>query len=381
MMKHIKILFFLIIMILPLLVSCDNGSGKGHARTDGDTLCLKYAENLTMVDYGDYTVAKFRNPWDTTRTLETFVLVPRDKQLPADLPQGTVVRVPLQRSIVYTSVHNSLLEELGALDAIAGVCDAKYIHKQPIRERIDGGAIADCGTSMTPNIEKILMIKPDAILLSAFENSNDHNKVAQVGIPIIDCIDYMETSPLGRAEWIRFFGRLYGKSEVADSIFAATEKSYNDIKAAVAGITERPAVLTDLIYGQTWNMPGAYSTTGVLIEDAGGKNPFDTYKKSGSVQLAPEEVLFKAKDADFWLIKYSQNSPMTMRQLGGDNAIYSKFNAYANGNVYGCNTDRTSYYEEASFHPHWLLAEFAEILHPELGTFGDNHHYYEKIQP
>ncbi len=372
-------LYFLPIMVLPLLASCDAGSGRNHSLPQGDTIPTKYVTNLTMVDYGDFIKVDFRNPWDTTRTLQTFLLVPRDNEVPSDLPEGTVVRTPLQRSVVYTSVHNSLIDELGAADAVAGICDTKYIRKPQIRKRIDDGSIADCGTSMAPNIEKILQLRPDAILLSAFENSNDHNKVAQTGIPIIDCTDYMETSPLARAEWMKFFGRLYGKGEVADSLFDATEKAYLETKALVKDVETRPVVLTDLIYGQSWNMPAAYSTTGVLIEDAGGRNPFDSFKTSGSVQLAPEEVLYKAKDADVWILKYSQNTPVTVSQLEQDNPIYSKFKAYADGNIYGCDTQGTTYFEDAAFHPHWILAEYAGIFHPELGEVEGNHHYYKKL--
>ncbi len=373
-------LYFLPIMVLPLFASCGANGGSNHAMPEGDTIPIKYVTNLTMVDYGDYIKADFRNPWDTTKNLQTFLLVPHDSELPADLPKGTVVRTPLCRSIVYTSVHNSLIEELGASEAVVGACDTKYIRKPSIRRRIDEGTIADCGTSMAPNIEKILQLKPDAILLSAFENSNDHNKVAQTGIPIIDCTDYMESSPLARAEWMKFFGRLYGKGNVADSIFDATEKSYLETKALVKDVKNRPIVLTDLIYGQSWGVPAAYSTTGVLIEDAGGKNPFDTFKTTGSVQLSPEEVLYKAKDADVWILKYSQDIPVTLSQLAKDNPIYSKFKAYKIGNIYGCDTEGTTYFEDAAFHPHWILAEYVNMFHPELGEFEGNHHYYKNIQ-
>ncbi|MDE6653156.1 MAG: ABC transporter substrate-binding protein [Muribaculaceae bacterium] len=366
-------------MVLSFLASCDAGSGKNHSLPQGDTIPTKYVTNLTMVDYGDFIKVDFRNPWDTTRTLQTFLLVPRDGDVPSGLPEGTVVRTPLQRSVVYTSVHNSLIDELGAADAVAGICDTKYIRKPRIRKLIEDGTIADCGTSMAPNIENILQLRPDAILLSAFENSNDHNKVAQTGIPIIDCTDYMETSPLARAEWMKFFGRLYGKGELADSLFDATEDAYLKTKERVKNVESRPVVLTDLIYGQSWNMPAAYSTTGVLIEDAGGKNPFDSFKTSGSVQLAPEEVLYKAKDADVWILKYSQNTPVSVSQLAQDNPIYSKFKAYADGNIYGCDTNGTTYFEDAAFHPHWILAEYACIFHPELGDVDGNHHYYKKL--
>lgn len=381
-MRHTRFfLYFLPILVIPFLASCGVGNGNGHDVPQGDTIPTKYLTNLTMVDYGDYIKADFRNPWDTTTTLQTFLLVPADRDLPASLPEGTVLRTPLERSVVYTSVHSSLIDQLGALDAIAGVCDSKYITKPSVRQQIDSGKIADCGSTATPNIEKILQLRPDAILLSAFENSNDHNKVGQIGIPIIDCIDYMETSPLARAEWMRFFGRLYGKGAEADSLFDATERAYLALKAKTAKVDKRPAVLTEMIYGQSWDVAGALSTTGVYIEDAGGKNPFDTYKRSGSIKLSPEEVLFKAMDADVWMLKYWQKDAPRLSQLAADNEVYAKFRAFAEGNVYGCDTNSSSFFEDAAFHPQWILAEYINIIHPEIDGVEGSQHYFKKLEP
>lgn len=372
-------ILFLPIMVLSSLASCNAGGGNNHCLPQGDTISVNYATNLTMVDYGNFIKADFRNPWDTTRTLQSFLLVPSDNDMPANLPEGTVIRTPLKRSIVYTSIHGNLVDELGAADAIIGVCDAKYQRNLLLRKRIEESTIADCGSANAPNIEKILQLNPDAILLSAFENSNDHNKVGQTGIPIVDCTDYMENSPLARAEWMRFFGRLYGKGKEADSLFAEVEQAYHATKARVKDVTTRPKVLTELIYGQAWSMPGAYSTVGVLIEDAGGINPFSSFKKSGSVQLSPEEVLYRAEDADIWLIKYYRPTPLTLTELNSDNPIYSQFGAWQEHNVYGCNTQLTSFFDDAAFHPHWVLAEYASLFHPELGEIEGNRHYYTRL--
>lgn len=367
-------------MLLSFLASCGAGNGSASHLPEGDTIPMKYVTNLTMVDYGDFIKADFRNPWDTTRILQTYLLVPNDNELPTDLPQGTVVRTPLRQSVVYTSVHSSLIDELGSADAIAGVCDTRYIRNSKIKDLVKKGIITDCGATMSPNIEKIIQLRPDAIILSAFENSNDHNKVGQTGIPIIDCTDYMENSPLARAEWMKFFGRLYGKGHEADSIFAEVEKSYLDTKSSVRNVKTRPKVLTEMIYGQSWSVPAAYSTAGVLIEDAGGTNPFSSYKTGGSVQLAPEEVLYKGGDADIWLIKYSRKSPLTMNGLASENPIYSKFKAWKTGNVYGCDTDLSSLFDDSAFHPDRVLSDMMTLIHPEIGENKNYHHYYKKLE-
>lgn len=368
-------------MVMPLLLSCDNSNGTNHSEAEGDTIQLRYAKHLTMIDYGDYVKADLSNPWDTSHILQTYLLVPRDKELPTNLPNGTILRTPLTRSVVYTAAHNKLIDELGAVDAISGVCDAKYIHSSKIHDRIISGEILDCEGSRNPNIEKLMLIKPDAILLSAFENSNDHNKVAQIGIPIIDCTDYMEASPLARAEWMRFFGRLYGKDALADSMFDVTESAYLALKELAQKNTNRPMVLTEKLYGQVWHVPGANSTIGVLIEDAGGKNPFDMYKRTGSVPLSPEEALYKAQDADIWLIKYSDVTAPTISDLVKENEIYTKFKVYDTGEIYGCDSNNSDYFDDIAFHPQWILAEYIRLIHPEIVGKTDNYHYFSKLKP
>ena len=139
----------------------------------GDTLDIRYASHLQMVERENYTVVNLRNPWDTLQILHTYVLVPHGEVYDADsLPEGTVVRVPLQRSIIYTAVHCGLVEELGAVDAVAGVCDARYIHQSMVKSMLADGRISDLGNSMNPDVERMISIRPDALLLSPFENSS-----------------------------------------------------------------------------------------------------------------------------------------------------------------------------------------------------------------
>lgn len=358
--------FFSAFAALSLLFSCKSGNARFSGETEGDTIPVNHAVNLRMIDYGNFTEVAIRNPWDTTRTLHTYLLVPADSAIPHNLPEGTVIRTPLRSSVIYSSVHNSLVDELGAGNAITGICDVQYIHRPALTRRIADGDIADCGNSMSPNIERIIDINPGAILLSPFENSNGYGKLAQIGVPIVECADYMETSPLGRAEWMKFYGRLFGKASVADSVFKSTESDYLKVKELASKVTGRPKVLMDRIFGAVWNVPGAYSTIGRFIEDAGGENIFNEYKISGSTPLAPEQVLYKASDADLWLIRYSQNSDVTMHQLGDDNAIYRKFKPFNERKVFGSNTMKSNFYEETPFHPQWLLSDFIAIFHPEL---------------
>lgn len=364
-------------MALPFLQGC--GRGNSSSSPEGKKMEMRYAVNLTLEEHDGYTLARVRNPWDTLKTLHTYLLVDRDAPLPDGIPKGTVVRTPVRSAVAYSVMHGSLMDELGAGDALRGVCDAQYFTKQPIAEGLQSGRIADCGSSSAPNVERMLMLKPDAVFISPFENSGGYGKLETVGIPIIECADYMETSPLGRAEWVKFYGRLLGKSEQADSMFAATEKSYLQLKERGEKAGKRPAVLMDRVFGQAWNVPGAYSTMGRFIEDAGGRNIFDNHKNAGSTPLAPEQVLYQGKDADIWLIRYSQKYPLTLTQMREDRPMYAEFAPFKSGNVYGVNTDVSQYYSEVAFHPQWLLADMLRVIHPELDDSIPSKRYFEKL--
>ena len=191
---------------------------------------------------------ELRNPWDTLKTLHTYILTDRDNTDTGNLPEGTVVRTPLSNAIVYSSVHNSLLAETGAIESIAGVCDIQYIKHPQIKTMYEKGSIADCGSSMSPDIEKIIDLNADAVLLSPFENSGGYGRIESIGIPIIECADYMETSPLGRAEWMKFYGLLTGKEEETYSFFRKIEQEYLTLKHMTKDVHHRPTVITELKY-------------------------------------------------------------------------------------------------------------------------------------
>lgn len=356
---------------LTLLCAVLSLAGCGRDRTaplleKGDTLRLRHAANLTLVQYDSCTVASLRNPWDTTRTLHTYVLVPRDAPQPQCLPEGTVVRIPLRRAAIYSSVHCSLLEQLGMLDAIGGVCDLKYIKMARLQKRVREGLVQDYGSGLNPNIEKIMDTRPDALMPSPFENSGGYGRLEKLGIPIVECADYMETSALGRAEWMRFYGRLFGCPERADSLFEAVEARYLELARRAEDAGRRPTLLCETLYGASWHVAGGNSTLGRLYRDAGADYLFSDYSESGSVPLPFETVFDRAQDADVWLIKYNQPEDLTYAQLQSDYAPYARFRPYCERRIYGCNTHRVRFYEEVQFQPDRLLADLIKIFHPDL---------------
>lgn len=377
MRKTIRIIFGAFV-ISAFIFSCNNGSTVASSG-EGDTIALKYAELLTMVKYDGYTMVTLSDPWHKGKTLHTYIIVPSRHDLPDKLPQGTVVRTPIRRAVVATSVHCSLLMSLGKGDCICGICDLRYINLPWIHQQYNNGKIADCGNGMTPTLEKIIEINADAILISPFQNSGGYGRMNEWGKPIIETADYMETSALGRAEWMKFYAMLFGAEEQADSMFQGIVERYDSLKKMAKADGEGKSVMMDRLTGSVWYVPGGRSTIGRIIADANAGYPFASDNNSGSLPLPFETVLEKGCAADVWLFRYSSQQSATYVQLAAENKGYTQFKAFKNKEVYGCNTQTTTFYEDTPFKPDALLRDFIIITHPNLSKLG-NTEYFIKLK-
>jgi iron complex transport system substrate-binding protein len=256
------------------------------------------------------------------------------------------------------------LYELNVIHDVTGVCEPRFINHPVIRSLLAEGMITDMGESVSPNAEKMIESGVEVLLATPFQNAG-YGAVEKTGIPVIECADYMETNPLGRAAWIKFFGLFTGKTALADSLFQETESRYLEIKKAVANVTNRPTLFTEKRYGSTWYVPAGQSYMAQIYRDAGADYIFGYLPGSGGAPLSFETVLDKAIHADFWKFNYNSDTEMTVQSLEAEYALYANFDAFKNKRVYGCNTSVTLFYEEAPMHPDYLLRELVAIFHPE----------------
>ncbi|MCD8167490.1 MAG: ABC transporter substrate-binding protein [Bacteroides sp.] len=355
-----------VFLLIFLLFSCTTKKGENSWSDKLETVPFNYAAYLLADRSEDFTRIIIRNPWDSTKILQTHLLIPKEKEIPAELPEGVIVRTPVTNTLVYSSVHCSLLNQLGVFNRIGGVCELQYFGMPEIHEAYAAGKLVDAGDSMNPDIEKIIDMNPEAILLSPFENSGGYGRVEKLGIPIIEGADYMEVSPLARAEWMRFYGMLYGCEAAADSLFSQVEADYNELKMRVMVSLFRPSVLSELKSGSAWYVPGGKSTMGIFFQDAGAHYLWSDNENTGSVPLAFEAVYERGENADFWLIKYFGEKEKTYRDLEKEYALYANFKAFRERNIYGCNTAVMPLYEEFPFHPELLLQDMINIFHPGM---------------
>lgn len=372
---------FSILSIAVSLISC-GGKFTPATNDEGDTLVFKYARMIHVVQHEGYTDVTIDNPWKEGRVLHRYRLVPSaaTQSQPTVKDDGfTLVRVPLQRSVVFTSVHAALLQQLGASRQVAGVADLKYMKVPYVREGVARGTIEDCGDGMSPVIEKIIDAEADAILLSPFENSGGYGRLEDINIPLIECAEYMEQSPLARAEWIRFYGLLYDRQRQADSIFAIVDSNYGLLKKVATTSRINPTVLMDKQTGSVWYVPGGRSTIGRMLQDARCNYPYAADEHSGSLALPFESVLEKCGEADVWLFRYDSEQPMTRARLMTEQPGYQQLQPVKTGRLYGCNVMTSMFYEESPFRPDYLLQDFIQILHPDIPNLLPLR-YYQKVE-
>ena len=364
MVQRITLLWVLLLAVL--LSSCDGHSApRGE---DGDTLHLKYSKLLSIVRHEGYTEVTIRNPWKEGRTLHTYLLIPAIGAADVEGKDDgkTVIHTPVRRAAVFTTVHCALLQTLGHADDIVAVADLQYIKIPYLHQRVAQGKVADCGNGMNPVVEKIMDVKPAVVMLSPFENSGGYGKLEDIGIPLVECAEYMEPSPLARAEWMKFYGLLYGEEHQADSLFAVVDSSYHALCRQAKKSGRGRSVLVDKLVGSVWYVPGGRSTIGQMVKDAGGQYPWDTDHHSGSLPLTFESVLERGGDTDVWLFRYSSDHTLTWRELEAEHHGYEQLRPFRQHMAYGCNVEQTLFYEETPFRPDLLLSDFLQIFHPDM---------------
>lgn len=427
-----------------LMAACQGGKTAAADAEAGDTLEMKYAKLLTIVKHGDgeeasdeaegidyqYAEAIIANPWKAGTMLHRYILIPKGKEgdktvamLARRRSTGArcttdTVRTPVEKSAVFIAPHCQLMYEMGCQQAIRGVCDLDYINIPDVKKRTAaagnaaagkasagnvssgnvsaenaaaGNSIVDCGSSMAPDIERIIALKPEAILLSPFENSGGYGKLDKLHIPIIEAADYMESSPLGRAEWMKFYGMLFKKDgnapktalaascePKADSLFAKIEKEYLKLKAEAAGYPKGLSILTERKTGNVWYVPGGQSTIGILLKDANARYIFEDDQHSGSLSMSPEQIIAKGNQVDVWAFKYFGGNALTKQNLLAEYQGYQALKAFQTGTVYETDTSCEPYFELTSFHPEILLREFIILSHPEAGDKFGKLRFYKK---
>lgn len=330
---------------------------------------IKYASGLAIFEYGDYSIVKVSNPWPNASKDYTYILKEKGAIVPDSLSQFTTIQVPIKSIVVTSTTHIPSLEMLEVENTLVGFPNLDYISSEKVRALIDAGKMKELGNNQTLNTEVIIDAAPDVLIGYGIDNKNPTlDNLEKSGVKIMLNGDWNEQTPLGKAEWIKLFGALYGLDEKADKIFSDIEKEYNTTLDLAKKATSKPTILAGDMFEGTWYLPKGTSWGSLLLEQAGGNYLWKETEGTGSLALSFETVLEKAKDADFWITSGQFSS---LKEMTTANAHYAQFKAFKNKNVYSFSGKKGKkggilYYELAPNRPDIVLKDIVKTLHPEL---------------
>jgi iron complex transport system substrate-binding protein len=281
-----------------------------------------------------------------------------------------------------STTHLAMISALNEENTISGVSGARFIYRNSIYERFKNDKLPDVGYEGNLNKELIIQISPDLIMMYGIgsESAGYVNKIKELGVKTIFNADYLETDPLGKAEWIKLFGALYCKEEMADSIFRSLSEEYLLTKSYIEKNTaNKPKVLLGLPYKDTWFISPGNSYISTIITDAGGDYLWKETESSYSMPYGIENVYLKALAAEYWLntgSAYSKDDIISVDKRLADLECFKKANLYNNNNRVNENGGN-DYWESGSLYPQLILRDIAAIIHP--GLFPDALYYYRKL--
>ncbi|MGB7393249.1 MAG: ABC transporter substrate-binding protein [Pricia sp.] len=318
------------------------------------------------------SLIKVASPWPDAESAFTYALVPRDKMAATTLNKDkydAIVAVPVERIVVTSTTHIPALEALDATDKLVGFPGTDYISSKATRKRIAGGQVRELGNNESINTEMVLELNPDVVVGFGVDGQNKaYGTLQRANIPVVYNGDWTEESPLGKAEWIKFFAPFFGKEIEADSIFRGIEKSYLEAQELAATAPQKPSVLSGALYKDVWYLPGGESWAAQFIADANADYLWDDTSETGSLSLSIESVLEKGKQAEFWV---SPSQFTSYQEMEDANRHYRQIDAFQNRKIFTFaatkgQTGGLLYYEIAPHRPDLVLKDLIHIFHPNL---------------
>ena len=361
-----RIKFFFVFAITILFFECADSEKKSVEH--GASVPLKYASGFSIDKFEKYTRVDVVSPFQGSTSVLEYYLVPKGSEPLEHLADKIVVEVPINSIVCTSTTHIPILEYLGVAETLKGFPNTDYISSAIVREMVANEEVIDLGHEKGMNIEKLLALEPELVM--SYLVSGDLGQLGQIdkmGIPVIINAEYLEPHPLGRAEWIKFVGAFYDLSKKADSIFSDIEDRYNVIRDKANNATKSPTVLSGVVYGDTWFLPGGQNYAAKIIKDAGGNYLWKEDSSSGFLELGFEIVYKKASEADYWIGTASYNS---LDELNNGDERYSMFDSYKSKNVFSYNKrigakGGNEYLELGYLRPDLILNDLVMILHPE----------------
>ena len=330
---------------------------------------LSYAEGFAVQYQGRNKLVEVKYPFQGATSGFKYLLVPRGDSIPVHQPDVRVIIIPLTSIVVTSTTHIPLLEYLGVSDKLIGFPTTDYISSEKVRERIDNGLVQDLGVDKGMNLERLASLKPGMVM--GYTMSSDYGqfkKMEELNIPVVINAEYLEKHPLGRAEWIKFTSVFFNKEKEADSVFRVIEKSYLEVKALADHVETKPTVLSGIVYGGTWFLPGGQNYASRILRDAGCAYLWQENTSNGYLELSFESVYEKAHDAELWI---GVGNFTSLKEIEAADDRYAQFKPFRTRSVYTYDARKgakggSEFLELGYLRPDLILKDLVKIAHPDM---------------
>ena len=331
---------------------------------------VTHSAGFDLEYFDNYKVLTVNSPFPGAEETAVYVLVQCGTPAPDGYEDAIVVETPINSIIAMSTTYLPYLDTLGEVDSLVGMDSTMFASNTAVREKIDAGEIVEVGFGAEVNVEQVLDSEPDVVMTysSGSPDYDAHPKLEEAGITVVLNSDYLDPTPLGRAEWGKFIAALYNKDGEAQTWFDQIVADYEGLVALTAVVEERPTVFANTPYEGTWYMPGGQSYVGVQLADAGADFVWAADESTETLFLDFETVYDQAAEAEYWV---NIGFFFTLDDLLAADERFADFTAFANGNVY--NNDAITndfggndYYESGAANPNVVLADLIKIFHPEL---------------
>lgn len=361
-----KRFIFALISIIYFFISCDTSTKAydNDVEENSSLNLVRYAENFEIYPYKSGYKLIIKNL--SKRNDTEFYLFNDSIKIPSDLNDKIIIRTPINSAIAFSSTQWAVFQKLGELDRVKGILESNYTKNEEILRLVSEGEIIDVGMSTNVNTEKVIHLQADLILYTPYPTLDFSNLGKLSGSTMLPFPDYLESHPLGRAEWMKVIGILCGKEDVTNKWFSDVVNRYESLSSICTEVEEKPTVFSDLPFENQWYVPGGKSYIAKIFKDAGADYIWKHNESTGSLHIDAENVLLNAQNADYWRVINSYDEPFTYERLAKENELYPLFKAFKEKQLLVCDVRECGYFEQSQYEPDVLLADFIYHFHPDL---------------
>lgn len=358
--KYVPFLF-----LIGLFFGCSEKKTENHAVHTSENQ-INFAQTLEIFQDSNHVKVHIVNP--ENKLVYKYYLARNDKNIPTEY---TFIKTPVSSIIALSGTHIGMLSKIDQVSRIVGVSDRKYIYNPELLEKIKTGKTADYGGESAIPFESIVKTKAQLLIFSGFgQEYPQSEQLLKLGTVCVPNFDWKENHPLGKAEWIKFFGHLTGKEKEATAYFNSIVEDYTKLKNKAKKAKNRPTLFSGNLTGDIWFTPAGQSFNAILFHDANSHYVYRNTKGTGSLELTMEKVLSENTETEFWLNPgYSCTADVLKI-----NPKMNYFKAIKKNQVYCYSPNMNKFWELSAIEPHHVLSDLIKILHPDLRS--DKHLYF-----